>query len=82
MPKGDRPHMRYLLDRDTHIKYRRLMKTLNNSLKFDLSDPAKFRLHVIEFAQKYGYRQHWKPLRSRGVPSFTGRRSTKIQERN
>jgi len=30
------------------------MKTLNNSLTFDSSDPAKFRLHVIEFAHKYG----------------------------
>lgn len=48
------PHKRYLFDRRTHLGYRRAMKTLNNSLKFDSSDPAKFRLHVIEFAHKYG----------------------------
>lgn len=33
------------------------MKTLENSLKFDKSDPAKFRLHVLEHYYKYG----WKP---------------------
>jgi len=34
-----------------------LMKTLSNSLKFDQSDPAKFRLHVLKHYYKYG----WKP---------------------
>jgi transposase len=33
------------------------MKTLENSLNFDKSDPAKFRLHVLEHYYKYG----WKP---------------------
>lgn len=33
------------------------MKTLENSLHFDKSDPAKFRLHVLEHYYKYG----WKP---------------------
>jgi transposase InsO family protein/transposase-like protein len=54
LPKGDRPHVRYLLDRKTHLAYRRLMKTLNNSLKFEASSPAQFKLHVIEFSGKYG----------------------------
>lgn len=53
-PKGERPHMRYLLDRRTHLAYRRLMKTLNNSLKFESSDPAQFKFHVIEYANRYG----------------------------
>lgn len=38
-------------------QYDWLMKTLENSLKFDKSDPAKFRLHVLEHYYKYG----WKP---------------------
>jgi transposase InsO family protein len=53
-PKGDRPHVRYLLDKDTHLAYRRLMKTLNNSLAFESSDIAQFRLHVIEHSQRHG----------------------------
>jgi len=53
-PKGDIPHIRYLLDKKTHLAYRRLMKTLNSSLAFESSDPAKFRLHVIEYADKFG----------------------------
>ncbi|MCA9369458.1 helix-turn-helix domain-containing protein [Candidatus Woesebacteria bacterium] len=38
-------------------QYDWLMKTLENSLAFDKSDPAKFRLHVLEHYYKYG----WKP---------------------
>ena len=38
-------------------RYNRLMKTLKNSFKFDQSDPAKFRLHVLEYYYTYG----WKP---------------------
>ena len=38
-------------------QYDWLMKTLENSLDFDKSDPAKFRLHVLEHYYKYG----WKP---------------------
>lgn len=55
-PKGDHPHIRYTFDRQTHIKYRRLMKTLNSCLQFDLSDPAKSRLHILEFYYRYGLR--------------------------
>ena len=38
-------------------QYDWLMKTLENSLNFGKSDPAKFRLHVLEHYYKYG----WKP---------------------
>jgi putative transposase len=38
-------------------QYDWLMKTLSNSLRFSASDPAKFRLHVLEHYYKYG----WKP---------------------
>lgn len=38
-------------------QYDWLMKTLENSLNFDKSDPAKFRLHCLEHYYKYG----WKP---------------------
>lgn len=53
-PKGEVPHLRYLLDRNTHLTYRRLMKTLYSSLKFESSDVAQFRLHVIEYSIKHG----------------------------
>lgn len=55
-PKGDRPHVRYLFDRDTHIKYRRLMKTLDSSLAYAASDVAQFRLHVLDTYYKWGLR--------------------------
>lgn len=38
-------------------QYDWLMKTLENSLNFHKSDPAKFRLHVLEHYYKYG----WQP---------------------
>jgi transposase len=38
-------------------QYDWLMKTLENSLNFDKSDPAKFRLHVLEHYYKYGWKQ-------------------------
>jgi len=37
-------------------QYDWLMKTLENSLRFGKSDPAKFRLHVLEHYYKYGWR--------------------------
>lgn len=53
---SDYPHKRYLFDRRTHLAYLRLMKTLESSLSFAASDPAKFRLHVLEHYGKYGLR--------------------------
>ncbi len=55
-PTGDHPHVRYLLDKGTHLAYRRLMKTLNTSLAIESSDVAQFRLKVIEFYYRYGLR--------------------------
>lgn len=52
--KGDAPHIRYLFDRRTHLAYRRLMKTLNNSLAFESNSLAQFRLKAIEFYYDYG----------------------------
>jgi len=54
VPRGDIPHKRYLLDRRTHLAYRRLMKTLNSSLAFESSDPARFRLHAIDHYYNHG----------------------------
>lgn len=53
-PKGEIPHRRYLLDKRTHLAYRRLMKTLNNTFKFESSDVAQFHLKVVEYYYKYG----------------------------
>ena len=55
-PKGDIPHLRYLFAKSDYFKYRRLMKTLTNSVGFDASDPAKFRLRVLEHMEKFGLR--------------------------
>jgi len=53
---SDFPHKRYLFDRQTHLAYRRLMKTLDSCLAFEQSDVAKFRLHVLKHYYKYGLR--------------------------
>lgn len=53
-PKEDTPHLRYLFAKGDYFKYRRLMKTLSNSVRFDDSDTAQFRLHVLEHHQKLG----------------------------
>lgn len=37
-------------------QYNLLMKTLENSLQFDASNPAKFRLHVLKHFYQYGWR--------------------------
>lgn len=55
-PTGDHPHLRYLFAKDVHLKYRRLMKTLSNSIAFEASDPAQFRLKVLEHMETYGLR--------------------------
>lgn len=52
--KGDIPHLRYLFAKGDYFKYRRLMKTLSNSVRFDDSDAARFRLHVLEHHAKFG----------------------------
>lgn len=53
---SDYPHIRYTFDRVTYFKYRRLMKTIESCLKFETSDVARFRLHVLEYYYQYGLR--------------------------
>lgn len=45
----------YILPKLSKGNYNTLMKLISNSLRFDLSDPAKFRLHVLDHYFKYGY---------------------------
>ena len=54
---SDVPRARYRLPKFSKDSYAILMKTLENSLTFDTSDIAKFRLHVLRFYFKHG----WKP---------------------
>jgi len=50
---SDVPRLRYILPRFNR-GYTLGMKTLSSSLKFDSSDPAKFRLHVLKHGKKHG----------------------------
>lgn len=50
---SDVPKLRYVLPR-FQPGYNRTMKTLMSSLKYESSDPAKFRFHVLEHGNKYG----------------------------
>lgn len=50
----EKSRRRYLFDKRTHFKYLRLMKTLNSSLKYESSDPAQFKYHVLEYADEFG----------------------------
>jgi len=47
---------RYILPKLCKGHYNTLMKLVSNSLKFDLSDPAKFRLHVLDHYYKFGWK--------------------------
>lgn len=46
----------YILPKLGKGNYNTLMKLISNSLRFDLSDPAKFRLHVLDHYYKYGWK--------------------------
>lgn len=46
----------YILPKLGRGNYNCLMKLIENSLNFDLSDPAKFRLHVLDHYFKYGWK--------------------------
>ncbi len=50
---SDVPKLRYVLPR-FHHGYTAMMKTLTSSLKYESSDPAKFKFHVIQHGQKFG----------------------------
>lgn len=47
---------RTVLPRMKHYDYASWMKLLNNCFSFDLSDPAKFRYHVLTYYYKHGYK--------------------------
>lgn len=47
---------RYVFPTLTKAGYALWMKTLDNSLRFDTSDVAKFRLHVLDHMAKYGWK--------------------------
>ena len=59
---------RYLFDKRTHFEYLRLMKTLNSSLLYESSDPAKFKLHCLKYADEFGAKA--------AVAAFNLKRST------
>lgn len=46
----------YILPKLSRGNYNSLMKLVSNSLRFDLSDPAKFRLHVLDHYYKFGWK--------------------------
>lgn len=50
---SDVPKLRYVLPK-FKPGYNRAMKTLISSLKYESSDPAQFRLHVLEHGDKHG----------------------------
>lgn len=50
---SDVPHLRYVLSK-FRPGYNRAMKTLISSLKYESSDPAQFRFHVLEHGNQYG----------------------------
>lgn len=52
---SDVPSLRYILPKFKG-NYNAFMKTLESSCTFDSSDAARYRLKVIEFGQKYGWK--------------------------
>jgi len=51
---ADFHHLRYVRPRFSRANYNALMKTINNSLTFDVSDIAKYRFHVLSHFYKHG----------------------------
>lgn len=51
---SDFKRVRYILPKFSKSGYRRLMKTINNSLSEEVYDVACFRQHVLEYYYKYG----------------------------
>src|SRR3989344_3253549 len=51
---SDFKRIRYLRPKYSQKSYHMLMKTMENSLAIDISDVAKFRIHVINLYYKYG----------------------------
>lgn len=53
---SDFPRLRYLLPKFAPRDYTAWMKLLHNCFSFELSDPAKFRFHVLQHYYKHGYK--------------------------
>jgi len=51
---SDVHHVTYLRRKLPRAVYRRLMRTMQNSLAMEISDVAQFRIHVINHYYKYG----------------------------
>lgn len=51
---ADVHRIRYVLPRFSRSNYNALMKTIHNSLTFDVSDVARYRLHVLSHFYKHG----------------------------
>ena len=51
---SDVHHKDYLLPKFSHKSYRMLMKSMQDSFAMEISDIAKFRIHVITHYYKYG----------------------------
>jgi len=49
--------IRYILPKLSEGNYTTLMRMLHNSMTFDISDAAKYRLYVLDYYYKHG----WKP---------------------
>jgi transposase len=54
---SDFKRVRYLQPKFSDKIYRRVMRTMENSLAMEISDVAQFRLHVINHYYKYGIKQ-------------------------
>lgn len=53
---SDVPRLRYILPKFKNSDYGRIMKTLNNSFAFGVSDTAQYRLHVLDHYYRFGYK--------------------------
>jgi len=53
---SDFHHLEYIKPKYSHGRYIALMKLITNSLKFDLSDPARFRHKILLHYYQFGWR--------------------------
>jgi len=51
---ADFNHVRFILPRFSKGNYNALMKTIHNSLTFDVSDAARYRFHLLSHFYQYG----------------------------
>lgn len=72
--------LRYVLPR-FHRGYTHTMKTLDSAFKFNGSDPAKFRLHVLEYGEKFGARAACEAFRVGKSTYYDWRQAFQISKR-